>query len=204
MKQPTLEEIAQIMRANDMKVFTKPNDMTLGGIRTKDNKANTFNDWLFMMYHKQDGRLVGIVRPGTTDAGLYYRENPMHPDGTAIIMHGVQHRGAYEYQNPPVDGKRGHRNQEGFRQIAKMKYWRDADRDQYLDFDGEEQEDIFYTNGHDMGTLGRNVNKWSAGCWGSTNKIMDEFYALARRQIGTGYGSKFSFAMLHEDMFTES
>ena len=196
MNKPTAQKIKEIMLENGMKVFTAPFDMTLGGIRTKDNKSEAFNDWLFMLYHDEDGNLQGLIEKGTTDAGLYYRKNPLNIDGTAIIQHGVQHRGCYTYME-----KGGHKGQEAFRQTGLMKYWRDADRDQYLDFDGKEFTSIFNTNGHDMGTVGVNVGKWSAGCWGSTNTVMDKFYSLAKLQIKHGHGDKFSFAMLHENMF---
>ncbi len=196
MKKPTIEEVKKVMVLAGMVVFTKPFDMTQFSIRTKDNKSNKFNDWVGMMYHDNEGVLNGIVRSGTTDAGLYYRENPMQIDGTAIIQHGVQHRGAFTYME-----KGGHRGQEAFRQTGKMWYWRDANRDEYLDFDGKAEYEIFNTNGHDMGTLGSNVGKWSAGCWGSTEIIMEELYFLAKLQIEHGHGSSFSHAMLHENMF---
>ena len=201
MTKPTPQEIKDVMLSKGMKVFSAPFDMTLGGIRTSDNAADTFNDWLFMLYHDKTGKLCGIIEKGTTDAGLFYRLNPMHIDGTAIIQHDVQHMGVYEYQNPKIDGKRGHRGQEAFRQIKQMWYLRDVNRDKYLDFDGEEQFDIFNTNGHDMGTRGVTVGKNSAGCWGSTTFIMDKFYAHAILQEANGHGNKFSFAMLWEKTF---
>lgn len=197
MKKPTLQQIKETMLSLGMVVFTKPFDATMGAIRTNDNASNKFNDWAFMMMHDDEGNLFGIVEKATTDAGLYYRENPMHIDGTAIIQHGVQHRGAYTYMK-----EGGHRGQEAFRQTGPMKYWRDADRDQYLDFDGPEEYDIYNTNGHDMGTVGNDVNRWSAGCWGAIQKIMDKFYALAQLQILMGHGSRFSFALLHEKHFS--
>lgn len=204
MNRPSIEKIHEVMSANGMTVFTKPYDVTLGGVRTKDNGSNKFNDWLFMSMFTDGGGILCIIAEGTTDAGLYYRENPLSVNGTAIIKHGVQHRGAYQYQNPALNsGQRGHRNTEAFRQVKDMDYWRDANRDKYLDFDGKEFTDNFATNGHDMGTLGvkGKVNKWSAGCWGSEQEIMDVFYELAGTQIEHGNGDKFSFAMLHEDMF---
>lgn len=202
MERPTIEKIHEVMKKSDMVVFDTPFSVTLGGIRTKDNKANTFNDWLFASLFTKDGGLMSVVVEGTTDAGLYYRENPINKDGTAIIQHGVQHRGVYMYQNPNLNrAQLGHRGQEAFRQIDKMKYWRDADRDKYLDFDGEEQEENFYTNGHDMGSLGKNVNKWSAGCWGATEENMETLFAMAKLQINAGLRDRFSFAMLHENMF---
>lgn len=196
MVKPTIKEIRTVMLKLRMAVFTKPFDMTLGAVRTKDNKANTFNDWLFMFYYDATGKLCGIVEKGTTDAGLYYRMNPMQIDGTAIIQHDVQHRGAYTYMEVG-----GHKGQEAFRQTSDMLYWRDANRDVYLNFTGRTIRAIFNTNGHDMGSVGNLVNQWSAGCWGSTQKVMDKFYLLAKLQIKYGLGAKFSFALLHENSF---
>jgi len=201
MNKPTLEEIKCVMLSLGMKVFTKPFDMTLGGVRTNDNTANTFNDWMFMLYHDEHGKLCGIVEQGTTDAGLYYRLNPIDGKRTCIIAHSKQYRGAFEYQNPKVDGKRGHRGQEAFRQIGGMDYFLDTNKDGVLDFVNKVFNKIFNTNGHLMGTLGKLVNKWSAGCWGSVEKIMQKFFDLAKLQIKHGHGTKFSFAMLHENDF---
>lgn len=202
MKQPNFTQIHDVMKASGMIVFDTPFSMTLGGIRTKDNSANTFNDWGFMSYFDKEGKLHGIIEPITTDAGLYYRENPININGTAIICHGMQHIGAYQYQNPKEDPNQpGHKGQECFKQVVRMSYWRDANRDKYLDFDGPVYKELAATNGHDMGTLGKEVNKWSAGCWGSTQEVMDKFYELARLQIRMGVGDKFSYAMLHENMF---
>ena len=115
MNKPTIKEIAQIIVEKGFKLFTNPYDVNLGGIRTKDNEANTFNDWLFCFYYDDEGNEQGVVVPGTTDAGLYWRLNPMNVDGTAIIKHGVQHRGAYQLQDPKINPKlRGHMGRKGF------------------------------------------------------------------------------------------
>ena len=196
MERPSIEEIHEVMRESGMIVFDKPFDATLGGIRTKDNSSNKFNDYLFMSMFTGNGGITSVIIEGTTDAGLYYRENPMNIDGTAIIQHGVQHRGAYTYMKVG-----GHRGQEAFRQTGNMAYWRDANRDEYLDFDGEVRHAIYNTNLHDMGTLGNNVNKWSAGCGGSVEENMELLYMIARIQIEHNNGNKFSFALLHENQF---
>ena len=196
MKRPTIERIHEVMESSGMKVFKKPFDVTLGGVRTRDNASNKFNDWLFASFFTDRGGLVSVIVEGTTDAGLYYRENPMHIDGTAIIQHGVQHRVCYTYME-----KGGHRGQEAFRQTGPMLYWRDANRDVYLDFDGMVEEAIYNTNLHDMGTRGEDVDKWSAGCGGSVNENMDLLYTIAKVQIAHGLGDRFSFALLHENAF---
>lgn len=196
MKKPSLEEIKQVMYSLGMVVFTSPFDMNLGAVRTKDNKSGKFNDWLFMFHHNRNGKPVGIVMRGTTDAGLHYRFNPIHPKGTAIIQHGKQYRGAFTYMEVG-----GHRGQEAFRQTGVLDYWRDPNRDTYLDFINPEEGKIYNTNGHNMGTLGEDVGKSSAGCWGAVVKTMRKFYDMAKLQIKHGYGNRFTFTMLHETDF---
>ena len=133
MKKPSIEQIECAIIKSGMKFFTAPYDVTLGGIRTNDNSSNEFNDWLFAHYYDNMGNRYYEIVSGTTDAGLYYRLNPISPSGTAIIKHGVQHRGVYELQNPKIDGKRGHRGQKAFKQIKEMTYWRDNNRNAFLD-----------------------------------------------------------------------
>ena len=70
-----------------------------------------------------------------------------------------------------------------------------------LDFINPQENKIFNTNGHDMGSRLDKVDKWSAGCWGSIEEIMDIFYLMAQQQIEHGFGDHFSLAALHEDMF---
>lgn len=210
MKKPTIEQIHRVMIKSGMKVFKRPFSVTLGGIRTKDNKANTFNDWLFSSYYDEVGKIHAVIIPGTVDAGLTYRINPINPEGTAIIQDGVQHMGVYQYQNPILfPSQLGHNGKEAFRQIKPMDCWRDNDHnifiglsDQMPDFSKlPTEKSISFTNGHDMGQLGKNVNNWSAGCWGSTESKMDALYAQAKKQVKHGLGDIFSYALLNENMF---
>jgi hypothetical protein len=196
MKQPTIERIHEVMKQQGMKVFTQPFSVTLGWIRTNDTSVETFNDWLFASYFDDKGNFHSVIVQGTTDAGMYYRLNPMHVKGTAIIQHGKQYRGAFTYMEVG-----GHRGEEGFRQTSGIDYWRDPNRDKYLDFVNPELNKIYNTNGHNMGTIGKLVGKWSAGCWGATVANMRKLYDFARIQKAKGLGDKFSLACLHENMF---
>lgn len=214
MKKPTFEGIIKTLKKRGMKVFTSPYSVNLGGFRTFDNKANTFNDWLYTFYHDNKGKIVGEIVPGTVDAGLTYRLKPINAGGTAIIQHGVQHLGAYQLQDPTKDKtKRGHNGQKAFRQIKPMAYWRDNNKDSKLDYpivQGDELPkgvisvvDNGSTNGHYMGTVGRNVDNWSAGCWGSTVINMNRLYKIADVQISKGLGDIFSFTLNHESSYVE-
>lgn len=217
MNKPSLSKIVEVLEKNSFTVFKKPFSMNLGGIRTKDNEANTYNDFIYMFYYDKESKLQGIVIPGTVDAGLTYRLKPLNKAGTAIIQHNKQYRGVYEYQNPPINNPKlkkekkplelGHNGKEAFRQIKDMEYWRDNDKNSYL---GKEEynpkfEELpteisnSFTNGHDMGYT--NVNGNSAGCWGSSPENMDKLYELAKLQIANGIGKTFSFTMLEERLF---
>lgn len=199
MRRPSKEQIIETILNNNFALFTQPYSVNLGGVRTEDNESNTFNDWLYAFCYLPDGGLNFVVIPATTDPGLYYRINPMNRKGTAIIKHDEQYRGVYQLQDPKVNPEfRGHKGKKAFRQIKPMTYWRDNNRDKYLDFEGELHTEIAHTNIHYMGTLGHNVNKWSAGCPGSTEDNMNLLYGVADLQIKHGLGDKFSFSLFSE------
>lgn len=202
MNKPTLTEIKDSLLKNKFTVFNQPFSVNLGGIRTLDNTANTFNDWLYAFYYDKNGVIQGVVVPGTTDAGVYYREHPMNKKGTAIIQHNVQHIGAYQLQDPTRNkGQLGHNRQKAFRQVKPMKYWRDNDKDRILEFEGETFTEIGFTNGHYMGTVGKEVNNWSAGCWGGTVANMNKLFEVSEMQIKHGLGDIYSYTLLHESSF---
>lgn len=95
MQAPTIDTILQAMQAKGYTVFlNEPYDLNLIGIRTEDLAANTFNDWLCVLY-RSEGRWLLFALPDTTDPGIYYRKHPMNVDGTAILKPG-QYRGAYK------------------------------------------------------------------------------------------------------------
>ncbi len=201
MKKPTLLEIKNTMLRLGMRVFTQDYDCTLGGIRDANPYSNTFNDWLFMLYHEK-GKLNGVIVEGTVDAGLTQRLDPTHPDGFAIIAHGYQYLGAYQLQDPKLNPKlRGHKGRKAFRQIRDVFYTRDNDGSPDANFDGKYFWDNLSTNGHDMGKIGNQVNNWSEGCWGATIQNMNKLFEVAQLQIDNGLGDIFSFAMLHENDF---
>jgi hypothetical protein len=202
MNRPTIKEIHDVMKKAGMEVFETPYSVTLGGIRTKDKKSGKFNDFLFASMFTPGGGIMSVVIEGTVDAGHYYRMNPVNVHGTAIIQDGKQYMGVYRYENPKKNKKQhGHKGQEAFSQIKPMDYWRDDNRDPNIDREGDTHTENARTNGHDMGEVGAEVNRWSAGCWGSIAKNMELLYSMAELQIENGVGDTFSYAMLHENMF---
>lgn len=200
MNTPTAEQIIEATIRNNFALFTEFYSVNLGGVRTADNESNKFNDWLYAFCYLPEGGLKFVIVPATTDPGLYYRKNPLNDKGTAIIVHDRQYRGVYQLQDPEKNPElRGHKGEKAFRQVKSMDYWRDANRDKYLDFEGEVFTEIAYTNIHDMGTLGKDVNKWSAGCPGTIEDNLERIFEVAELQIEHGLGDIFSFTLLSEN-----
>lgn len=80
--------------ARGWKLFAEGDyNLNIIGIRADDRKSNTFNDLICLLY-KTDGRWVLRKYAATTDPGLYYRQNPLNPRGTAILKDGY-YRGAF-------------------------------------------------------------------------------------------------------------
>lgn len=193
MKIPTIKEIVKVLERNNFKVFKEPFSTNLGGIRADDKVSNKFNDFLYAFDYDEKGKLSGVVVPATTDAGLYYRLHPINPKGTAKIVHNRQYFGAYRLM------EKGHMGQKAFKQIGKIDYWRDNNKDKVLDENGiitTEGAEVA-TNIHYMGTIGGDVGKWSAGCQGATVSNLNKIMAVAERQKGRVY----SYTLLHESLF---
>jgi hypothetical protein len=158
---PSFEKVVEVIRKKNYKFFdndSKPYNLNIIGIRTNDIEANTFNDWLYVIW-KFQGSLEGIKFRVTTDPGLYYRKNPMNPAGTAIVKPG-------QYPNMWTVGK--HKGvYAALVQVGDCVVIRDFDRDHYLDYSsGREEKGIFQINCHRAIENGRSimVEKWSAGC----------------------------------------
>ena len=178
--------------ARGWKPFTEGDyNLNIIGIRADDRKSNTFNDLICLLY-KTDGRWVLRKYAATTDPGLYYRQNPLNPRGTAILKDGY-YRGAF--------GIGLHHGQ--YRCLVQTKpllLWRDGNRDGVLDFGGKVSEEMADIHIHRASASGTSnlVDRWSAGCqviassadWADFMRVVD---IAAKR-----WGGAFSYALFRE------
>ena len=149
-------------------VFTSGDyNLNLFGIRSPDEESGVYNDMLGVAY-KVDGQWRVEYWAATCDPGIYYRENPMNVQGTAILVPG-QYRSVYT-----ID-KHGGKYDALCQRNGTVKVWRDADKDAILDHDVPEAEGYFGINIHasssrpydedrDRNPDSADVGKWSAGC----------------------------------------
>lgn len=168
-------------------------DLNIIGIRTDDNRSNAFNDLMIVVY-RHNGEWVEQLFPITTDPGLYYRKNPSRIEGTAIVVHNQQYRSVWSL------GK--HRGKyEALVQTGPIKVWRDNNKDEILDFTGEEIEGYYGINCHRANSERAStvVDKWSAGCIVFANPThFNAFMNLCRYQVAAGLGDKYTFTLIHE------
>ena len=169
-------------------------NLNIFGIRSNDNESNTFNDLVGVLY-KVDGEWQLHLYGATTDPGLYYRENPMNVDGTAILAPG-QYAGAF---------KIGY-HQGKYKALVQNKallLYRDANRDGKLDYEGEPSWEMAGINLHRANAKieSKIVGKFSAGCVVVSDPAdFDELLSLCDKSAEE-YGDVFSFTLFTEDDF---
>ena len=179
-------------------IFTRPYELNIWGIRSKNTKAGKFDDRI-VCFWQDEGRLWHIRKYiATTDPGTYYLENPMPAAqelGTAILKQG-------QYLNT---WQGGFNSRFGFRayelvQIKPVTILRDYDRNAILDFfNGKETTGLYGINIH-VGTTPGNrseeVGKWSAGCQVFADwQEFQEFTQLCLRHAER-YGNIFSYTLI--------
>jgi len=155
------------MRELGFKVFdTKDFDLNIIGVRNLNStRANLFDDEIHIVY-KERGFWVDEYAPATTDPGTYYLQDPNYrpDDGIAILCHPQQIRSGY------VLGPHGKTGYTALVNRGKngTKVWRDGNRDNKLDYEGDVYEGYFGVNIHRAslknGGVTRHVDAWSAGC----------------------------------------
>ncbi len=192
-----VRQIMEVMKGKRYRVFSnsKGHDLNLVGIRTEDNKANSFNDW-FTVFYKFSGVWNFFPFPATTDPGLFYKRNPLEVKGTAVMKPG-QYRGAY------IVGK--HKGYKALQQNGKVTVYRDADLNDTLDTDENTETGVFQINIHHANAHRPSVQvgKWSAGCQVLQDPDHFAFLMVLCERAKELYGNSFTYTLLEESDFEE-
>lgn len=192
-----VQDIVRILSRKGYVYFeddSKPFNLNIVGIRTEDNSSNNFND-LITMFWKYNGHWSLLKFKATTDPGLYWRENPINIEGTAIFK-PQQCRGMWKLGT--------HKGEIAFQQIKPCIVIRDTDKDKILDFDAEkEEEGLFGINGHNANNNleSTQVDKWSAGCqvWANPH---EHYIAMKIAEMAIKYWSNsFTYTLIEENDF---
>jgi hypothetical protein len=166
-------------------------DLNIIGVRNKVPEVNKFNDVITCVW-REGGEWQQKVWPATTDPGLYFLQNPLVVEGTAILCPG-------QYRSSHALGT--HRDYPALIQVGSMTVWRDGNRNSLVDFDkSKTYSGYFGINIHRALPVGvtAEVNQASAGC--SVFQSVDDFHTFMALvfKASTIWGSTFSYTLIEQ------
>lgn len=188
-----LAYLKTVLAQNNYKLFTRPYELNIVGIRNKSSVSNRFDDTLHVFFRTDNSfnSWQHKIYPITTDPGTYWLTNPTIEKGTAILAAG-QYRDAYQ-----IGLHRG--KYEALVQRGEVTVLRDYDRDAVLDFfNGTSYRGLFGINIHRASLQGttKTIDRHSAGCQVFANADdFAQFMQLCRKQRNL-YGNKFTYTLL--------
>lgn len=186
-----LQKLRAILKHKGYKLFTRPYELNIVGLRSASTIPNRFDDEIHVFYKVSPSKWNYHVYKATTDPGTFWLRNPMQEQGTAILAEGQfvnsyvlgMHRGQYKalVQRKPVTIKR------------------DYDRDATLDFlNGKKSTGYFGINVHRASSQGttKYVDKFSAGCQVFENaNAFQQFLSLCENHNKL-YGNQFTYTLI--------
>jgi hypothetical protein len=184
-------KIIGLLKRNGWKVFHRPFELNIIGLRKNTIQSNRFDDELHVIYKDDKGQVHNFIYKITTDPGTYWLTHPSLPKGTAILKQG-QYLNAY--------GLGFHKGK--YKALVQQKpvtIFRDYDRDATLDFNnGNEERGIFGINIHRAAAAGSTkvIDKYSAGCQVFENADeFKEFIGLCEQHRAL-YGNTFTYSLV--------
>ena len=187
----SLQKMKAILRHKGYRIFSRPYELNIVGLRSESLVPNRFDDELHVFYKISTLKWYYHVFKVTTDPGTYWLRQPMQPQGTAILAQGQNlscyqlglHKGEYLalVQKKPVT------------------ILRDYKRDAILDFNnGRKETGIFGIDIHRAYKTGTTVyvDKYSAGCQVFANAEDFSFFIKLCQNHKNLYGNDFTYTLI--------
>lgn len=186
-----MQKIISILKSKGYKVYDKPYQLNIIGVRSDATISNRFDDTLHVIFKNDKNVWERYHYNITTDPGTYWLQHPMQVDGTAILKQG-QYVDAYRIGL--------HRGQ--YKALVEAKpitVIRDYDRNAVLDFNnGKESTGNYGVNIHRSSIHGvsKTVGKWSAGCQVfEKNEDFIHFMSLCEKHR-LHHGNRFTYSLI--------
>ena len=186
-----LGKLKALLKHQGYKIFTRPYELNIIGLRADSTVPNRFDDEIHVFYKASPTKWNYHVFQATTDPGTFWLRNPMNPQGTGILDKG-QYIDAYQIGM--------HKGQyEALVQRKPVTVIRDYDRDAQLDFNnGKKETGFFGIDIHRAALQGstKTVDKYSAGCQVFENaEAFQQFLTLCKRHAQL-YGNSFTYSLI--------
>jgi hypothetical protein len=193
MNQPSAKppKILDVLHRNGLKVFSKPYELNIIGVRSSSNISNKFDDVMYVCYNSGNNMWMQHRFAITTDPGLHFLNKPMNSAGTAILKDGQfinayqlgLHRGKYK----------------ALVQRKALTVYRSKNNSRNIDGKhGSKQTGLFGINIHHASGNGTSadVDRWSAGCQVIANiNNFKTLIGLAEHHAKL-YGNQFTYTLL--------
>lgn len=190
MYKPSIEILKMVLLKKGYPLKTKTYELNIIGIRNDNSKPNSFDDTLCVLFKDEYGDETLLCFSCTTDPGLYWLKHPLNVKGCAIMKEG-------HYPNVYKIGL--HRGYKALEQIGNIRFVRDNDKDDELDFKGGyEINEVIKANIHHAALPETSVivEKWSAGCQ-VINKGWNEFIELCQKSKLITEQNRFSYTLIN-------
>lgn len=183
--------ILNYINKKGLKLYSRPFELNIIGIRDAKARPNCFDDSITIMYMREDRTWEAKVFKATTDPGTAWLRDPMTPGGTAILKPG-QYIDSYQLGMH-------RRKYRALIQKSPVIIWRDNNKDDVADYNLKKQETgLFGINIHKAADNGvtKYIDKYSAGC--QVLASADDFNTLIQlaerhRKL---YGNKFTYTLI--------
>jgi len=185
------DKVKSILRNNKYVLYTRPYELNIVGMRSGKTISNVFNDEIHVFYRVSGLKWNYHVFKATTDPGTFWLNNPMSPQGTAIMAQG-QYLDCYE-----IGLHKG--EYEALIQKAPVTVLRDYDRTAYLDFlNGNKDTGLFGIDIHRAKAVGTTlyVDEYSAGCQVFQSADDFAFFMTLCETHRQMYGNSFSYTLI--------
>jgi hypothetical protein len=185
------DKVKSILRNNKYVLYTRPYELNIVGMRSGKTISNVFNDEIHVFYRVSGLKWNYHVFKATTDPGTFWLNNPMSPQGTAIMAQG-QYVDCYE-----IGLHKG--EYDALIQKAPVTVLRDYDRTAYLDFlNGNKDTGLFGIDIHRAKATGSTlyVDEYSAGCQVFQNADDFAFFMTLCETHRQMYGNSFSYTLI--------
>ncbi len=187
----SLQKMKDILRNKGYKLFTRPYELNIVGLRSKSIIPNRFDDEIHVFYKVSTLNWKYHIFKATTDPGTFWLKQPMQQQGTAILAEG-QNLNCYELGM----------HQGKYLALVQRKpitIIRDYNRDAILDFNnGNKLRGMFGVNIHRASLQGSTkiVDKYSAGCQVFSNiKDFQLFLSFCQKHKQL-YGNHFTYSLV--------
>ena len=198
-------QVKKIMKKKGYSFFDKGIfNVNIVGIRSKQTISNNFDDTMLLIYKNKKNKWEVMSSVITTDPGEKYLVNPINEKGAAILVPG-QYRGVYRIDIHARNNKR-FSHEALCQRGAKLKVWRDGNKDKVLDHDPESiDEGWFGVNIHRSKSSGEAdyVGAYSAGCQVFKNSTDFKLFLDVVKRGAEKYGNSFSYTLLEEKDFED-